>query len=586
MKNRVLALVLAAVVGLTATACGSEPKPMEVPKVTVSGILPAQGDVIVSTAYIGTVAPQESVTVYPLVSGNVTQLNVNLSQQVKAGDALFNVDNTEATKAVTEAQQEYDTIKKAADQAKKDAEAAEKEAADAKKNAASTTLELIKTHVNNSINDMNDAKGYLNDAKDELERLENGESGSLSLTSSERTKLKQFVEDAQGKVNTVEGNLTTVETRLAELEIAEAKLSLLKTNLTEAKKKLGEARTSLNSAKARVESSMSESSRKGFKDDVRDVKDDIEKITTSINQVKTNLPTTATTKKTTSTTNGSTSTTNTGTASSNSTTTSSVNISTTVETAYDQQLLLAEKKLNEAKALLELYQVKAPFDGVIEAVYIDKNQKVFEDSPCVVISNRSYMEVTFQVPEAVAKVLNTGEKVIVDKDGSMNEANITEIAVMGDPETKLFTIKASLGAVTEFSTGSTVKVYAETQKALNVMKIPYDALYFQSGAAYVYCIEDDEAVRKEVQVGLMNDESAEILNGLEEHDIVISTWSSQLKDGAEVNLLFVIGYEEPVVEEENPADVTLEGTPEPTETDDLQSEGTGEEYTWVLPELQ
>ena len=38
---------------------------------------------------------------------------------------------------------------------------------------------------------------------------------------------------------------------------------------------------------------------------------------------------------------------------------------------------LAEKKLNEAKAQLELYQVLAPIDGVIEEVYVEQNEKAF-----------------------------------------------------------------------------------------------------------------------------------------------------------------------------------------------------------------
>ena len=579
MRKKVLALALAAIVGLGATACGSEQAAITVPTVTVSGILPAQGDVIVNTTYMGTVAPQESVTVYPLVSGNVTALNAVLNAQVKSGDVLFNVDNTEATQLVAEAQQEYDTIKKAADQAKKDAEAAEKEAEEAKKNAASTTLELIKTNVNNALGYLDDAKGYSNDAKDELERLEEGESGSLSLTSSERTKVKQFLEDAKGKMTDVESALNTVETKLSELEVEEAKLTLIKTNLSDAKKKLGEAKTSLSSAGGHVKNPMSKDDRDDFKDDVKDVKDDITKITEFINKVKTNLPTTAVAKKNGGKTGSTTTTTGT------TTTSSTTSISTTVSTAYDQQLLLAEKKLNEAKAVLNMYQVKAPFDGIVEAIYIDKNERVFEDTPCMVVSNRANMEVTFHVPEAAAKALHAGEKVLVDKEGSMYEASITAIDAMADPETKLFGIKASMGNISEFSTGSTVSVYAETKKALNVMKIPYDALYFQGGAAYVYCVVEGEAVRKEVQVGLMNEESAEIMGGLEAEDIVISTWSSQLKDGAEVNLLFVIGYEEPVVEEETPGDITLETTPE-GELETEQENSTEEEYKWVLPELQ
>ena len=163
----------------------------------------------------------------------------------------------------------------------------------------------------------------------------------------------------------------------------------------------------------------------------------------------------------------------------------------------------------------------------------------------------------------------------------MYEATITEIGLMADVQTKLFAVKASLGAVNGFSTGTDVKVYAETQKVTNVMKIPYDSLYFQSGNAYVYCVVDEVAVRRPVQVGIMNDESAQILEGLQPTDIVVSTWSSQLKDGAEVHLLFVIGNSDTVdvpQDENAPEQIT-------DDSDPVDTEITEEESKWALPDL-
>ena len=577
MKNRVLALFLALTVGLSVAACGSKEKDKEVPTVTVSGILPAQGDVIVETAYIGTVEPMDSIAVYPMVDGNITQMSATLGKEVKKGEALFTLDNTDANKAVAEAQEEYDVLKKAADQAKTDAEKAEKDTETAKKNAASATLELIKTNLTTANSDLDDAKADVNDAEDYLKDFEKDSDGSTSMTSSERTRLRSDIEDAETKVKSAETALNTAETKLSEIEIAEAKLNTIKTSLTDAKDDIKDMKEALQDAKDRVKTSMSKSDREKLEKYLDTAKDKVDDAKSSANKAKTNLPTTATLKTTTSTTSSG--------SSNNSTTTtaSGTSLTTTVTTAYEQQLLLAEKKLNEAKKQLELYQVTSPIDGVIEAVYLDQNEKAFMDEPCLVISNKSNIEVTFQVPEAAALALGVGDKVKVEKNGGMHEASITEVGLMADVQTKLFTVKASLGAVTGFSTGTDVKVYAETQKATNVMKIPYDSLYFQGGEAYVYCAVEDEAVRKPVQVGLMNDESAQILEGLEATDIVISTWTSQLKDGAAVDVLFVIGNDSTV---DMPQDDT-EGAPEQItdDSDPIDTEITEEENKWVLPDL-
>ena len=573
MKKRVTALFLAALLGLSVTACGTQEEIQEVHRVSVSGILPETGDVIVTTTYIGTVEPKESITVYPMVDGNITQMSATLGKEVKKGEALFTLDNTEANKAVAEAQEEYDVLKKAADQAKADAEQAEKEKETAKKDAAANALELIKTNLNTTSNDLNNAKADINDAEDYLKDLEKDPDGSTSLLSSEKKSLISDIEDAEGKVKTAETALTTAETKLAELEIDEAKLNTIKTNINDTKEHIKDIKDELQDAKERVKSPMSKSEREKLEKYLDNAKDIIDKAKSSANSAKTNLPATATLKATTTTSGTSTN--------SSSTSASGTSLTTTVTTAYEQQLLLAEKKLNEAKALLELYQVMSPIDGVVEAVYIDQNEKAFMDEPCLVISNKSNIEVTFQVPEAVALALNVGERVKAEKNGGMYEATITEIGLMADAQTKLFTVKASLGAVNGFSTGTDVKVYAETQKVTNVMKIPYDSLYFQSGNAYVYCVVDEVAVRRPVQVGIMNDESAQILEGLQPTDIVVSTWSSQLKDGAEVHLLFVIGNSETVeVPQDENAPEQITDNSEPADTENVE-----EESKWALPDL-
>lgn len=576
MKKRVIALFLTALMGVSMAACGTQEKAEVTNRVSVSGILPETGDVIVTTTYIGTVEPKDCITVYPMASGNITQMSVTLGQEVKKGDVLFQLDNTEASAAVAEAQEEYDVLKKAADQAKADAEQAEKDTEDAKKATGEATLELIKTNLTNSVNDLSDAKADINDAEDNLKELGKDADGSTSMTNSERTKLRTDIEDAESKVKSAESALSTVETKLAEIEVAEAKLKTLKTNLSDAKEEISNIKDDLKDAYDRVKTTMSKSDREKLEKYLDSAKDAVDEAKTFVNKVKTNLPTTATVKTTTSTTSSSSST--------SSTTTSGTSLSTTVETAYDQQLLLAEKKLNEAKSQLELYQVLAPIDGVVENVYVEQNEKAFDDEPCLVISNKSNIEVTFQVPEAAALTLKAGDKVKIEKNGAMNDASITEVGIMADVQTKLFTVKASLGAVTGFSTGTSVKVYADTQKATQTMMVPYDSLYFQEGNAYVYCVVEDEAIRRPVQVGLMNDQYAQILDGLTAQDIVISTWSSQLKDGAEVDLLFVVGNSSTV---EMPED-TMEDAPEQI-TDDSEplnpDENAEEEPKWVLPDL-
>ena len=52
----------------------------------------------------------------------------------------------------------------------------------------------------------------------------------------------------------------------------------------------------------------------------------------------------------------------------------------------------------------------------------------------------------------------------------------------------------------------------------------------------MYLYEDGTAKMTPVEVGLYDSEYAEILSGISEDDVVVSTWSSNLYEGAKIRL--------------------------------------------------
>lgn len=534
MKKRIVAVFLAVMTGLSATACGNQKNVQEVNSISVSGVFPEIGDVVVTNTYIGTVEPEESVSIYPMASGNVTEVSAAVGNEVKKGDVLLKMDSAEADREVADAEDALEKAEKLAEQAEKDAkeleDALEKAGLAEEKANLEVEIEALEKKVATYKQNYDDAEKEYKSIKSEYDKKYSSWSDTEKVAKKETLSMAEKVKDQAKSI----------------YDTANSELTALKKELSNVSKTTSSSKTSSSSSSSSSKTSSSSSSSK----------DSDSKDSDSSKEDSDSSKKDSTSTKTSSSGN----------------------------TVYDQMVEDAEKALEDAKAKLELYQVTSPIDGTVEAVFIQANEKAFEDSVCMVISNKSNIQVTFQVAEAAAQQLAVGDKVIVDKDGSMNEASITEISLMADEQTKLFTVKASMGAASGFSTGTDVKVYAETKKAQGVLKIPYDALYFQGGTAYVYCADDDEAVRTEVQVGLMNDEYAEILDGLTEEDIVISTWSSQLKNGTDIDLLFVIGGNTVDSEE----DVLEEGTEdslEDTELTDTDDSDNKEEYKWELPDL-
>ena len=88
----------------------------------------------------------------------------------------------------------------------------------------------------------------------------------------------------------------------------------------------------------------------------------------------------------------------------------------------------------------------------------------------------------------------------------------------------------------EIAIGSTVKITLVTGRAENVMLVPVDAIYYSGGKGYVYLYEDGKAKMASVEIGLYDSENAQILSGIKADDMVVSTWSSNLYEGADIRL--------------------------------------------------
>lgn len=207
---------------------------------------------------------------------------------------------------------------------------------------------------------------------------------------------------------------------------------------------------------------------------------------------------------------------------------------------YENSLKSAQLQYESAKMAyekqVEYSTVTAPISGKIEDCDVEVFDHVGQSTQLCVISGEGENQVSFYVSQRMMQNLQEGDQVDVQKNGKTYEAYITEISSMVDSSSGLFKTKASLGATGEIATGSTVKLSLVTEKTEDAMLVPVNAIYYSGGDGYVYLYQDGTAEMVPVEVGLYDSENAEILSGLSWSDVVVSTWSSNLYQGAKLRL--------------------------------------------------
>ncbi|MGN0159654.1 MAG: efflux RND transporter periplasmic adaptor subunit [Brotaphodocola sp.] len=193
---------------------------------------------------------------------------------------------------------------------------------------------------------------------------------------------------------------------------------------------------------------------------------------------------------------------------------------------------------------VEYSTITAPINGRIETFDVDVYDRVSQSTQLCVLAGEGQSRLTFYVTQRMMKEMQVGDAMEIIANGNSYEGTISEISSMVDAQTGLFKVKAEMPASDEIAIGSTVTLNVVTERVENAMLVPVNAIYYSGGDGFVYLYEDGVARMVPVEVGLYDSDYAEIISGLSKDDIVVSTWSSNLYEGAKIRL-----YEDAVAED-------------------------------------
>ena len=539
-RKRLIAMGIIMTLSMSTVACGKKEEKTEISKVAVEVENPTTGELTNDTTYIGTVEPQQQVYVTPKVSGTVTAAYFEVGDTVKEGDVLFKIDDEAAQLQMKSAEASYS-------QAQAGVTAATSGSRDLQNYQTERSIQQLKDSLDdaeNNIDDLEDNLGDLRDARGKLgtakDQAQAGLDAATDAYYGQKDALIQKANDIQAQIDAL-GEGEDASALEEQKKGVEAELDGYKKTMEQAQSTVDQLNSqiqSIEASKTQIKSSISQI--ENGKDTIRDNLTTAEQ-TYSITQNEVYPETDAT---------------------------------------YAAQLQAASVGVDSAKMQLDFYTVKAPISGVVEAANVKKEDMAAAGNPAYIISNKDSMTVTFNVTEKAKNTMNVGDHVTVERNGETFDGTITEIGTMAGQQTKLFQVKATIpGAGDKLPNGVSVKVSATTEKEDGSTLVPFDALYFSGGDAYVYCVVDNKLVRTSVTVGLMDDDHAIIEDGLDADSLVVSNWSSKLRNGADAEIVSLNGeavaspeQKEDAAEEETTEDTSADAAAENEETDNSASD--------------
>jgi HlyD family secretion protein len=198
------------------------------------------------------------------------------------------------------------------------------------------------------------------------------------------------------------------------------------------------------------------------------------------------------------------------------------------------QTAQSSARLQELKINLANTSVVSPTDGFVSMRHVDPGAWVSQNAPVASVVDISSLRLVANVVEKDLKAVNPGDPAVVEVDaypGEKFNGRIARVSPILDPATRTASMEVEIpNREYRLKPGMYAKVTLEVDSRENVLLIPKMALVDSQGERGVYQPNDESrASFKRVSVGLEDNEKAEILDGLREGEIIISTGAGALR---------------------------------------------------------
>lgn len=208
----------------------------------------------------------------------------------------------------------------------------------------------------------------------------------------------------------------------------------------------------------------------------------------------------------------------------------------TARSAYE----VAETERDLARIALEETRIRAPFEGRVTERKVVLGQQVNPADALYTLGDFSPLRVRVHLPEAVARKLGEGQRVLVAPDALEEdlEGRIERVAPVVDPATSTVRVTIRMDEDADAArVGGFVKVRITTETRNDALAVPKLALIEEGGLRSVFVAEADTVRKVEIRTGLYDETYVEVLDGLEPDWFVVQVGQGGLRDGTVIEPL-------------------------------------------------
>lgn len=185
--------------------------------------------------------------------------------------------------------------------------------------------------------------------------------------------------------------------------------------------------------------------------------------------------------------------------------------------------------------------IRAPRGGIIGYRNVEVGNYLSSGTKVLTIVDNSHVYVDCAMSENDAAIMQTGMqvKVTVDALGKTFTGKLVYVSPSTGDSSKTYTARISLDvAKDQIKAGLFARGAIDILQRKDTIAIPKDAIQTKNGETkvFIYNPEDNTVEARKVTIGLLNDKEAEILSGVKNGDIVVTSNLDRLQNGTKVRV--------------------------------------------------
>lgn len=183
--------------------------------------------------------------------------------------------------------------------------------------------------------------------------------------------------------------------------------------------------------------------------------------------------------------------------------------------------------------------LKSPLTGTVNKMMVENGAYIAPGSPVANVVTTNPIELEAYLTEDQVVTVKQGQRVQITADvlENKNLSGVVSFIDVKADDNKRFPVKVSISNPGSIKAGMNGKATFSAGKPIATIAVPRSAFVGSVQDGKVFVMEGDKAVSRKVTPGSMYGDKVEVLSGLSEGDVVITSGQINLQDGTAVSVI-------------------------------------------------